>query len=90
MKVILIMPPKFLAGFLNRVITRRHPFSQAIAHSTMLRRHHASQPNTTVRADRFSFSCDGITASISSSNRNASIHSTRLLKHAFTFSCETK
>ena len=61
MKAILIMPPKFFADFSNRVITRRHSFSQPITHSTMLRRRYASRSNSTGRADRSSFSFDGIT-----------------------------
>ena len=77
MKAILIMPPKFFADFSNRVITRRHSFSQPITHSTMLRRRYASPSNSTGRADRSSFSFDGITGLIANSNRNASIQSAR-------------
>ena len=77
MKAILIMPPKFFADFSNRVITRRHSFSQPIKHSTMLRRRYVSQLNSTGRADRSSFSFDGITGVMPSSKRNASIQSAR-------------
>ena len=77
MNAILIMPPKFFADFSNRVITRRHSFSQPITHSTMLRRRYASRSNSTGRAERSSFSFDGITGLIPNSNRNSSIQSAR-------------
>ena len=77
MNAILIMPPKFFADFSNRVTTRRHSFSQPITHSTMLRRRYASRSNSTGRADRSSFSLDGITGLIPNSNRYSSIQPAR-------------
>jgi len=77
MKARVIIPPKFLAVFSNLEKMRRLSLSQPMRRSMMLRWRYASLSNSTGRAERSSFSFEGMTGVISRSSKYSSIQSAR-------------